>query len=228
MSAQFGSRPVAARKRRWHVIAGDPVGKAASVRVYPTSMLESVPAWGLELEPTRGATHLAVGRVGAMTVLAVLVRKQVVLLHIDDRRLFPKLAVRRASPVRVRHAPSAVSDHRQRGARRGAVRRPLQEFAIADMPVSFAFAGPFLCMGAGPRVRVANLAKIKQPVTVDLPSREDRAVAWVHHAHGLTAVAAFRLPNEFLLCYNSAWLSRALRWWRAQSRPLWRPGGIVC
>ena len=69
-------------------------GKPSSVRVYPLGLLERAPAWGIELEPTRTCHLQAVGTVGKRSLLAVAIRKRIVLLDVDARCLFAKLAVR--------------------------------------------------------------------------------------------------------------------------------------
>jgi len=81
---------------------GTIAGKPASIRVYPLALLDRAPAWGLELEPTKQAHLFALGydRRTQKRYLAVAVRRtRVVVLQIDDRGLFPKIAVRREYQV---------------------------------------------------------------------------------------------------------------------------------
>ena len=67
-------------------------GSSRSVRIWPTSALDGVPSWPIQLDITKGASTFAIGECFGRTMMAVGVKKRLMIFELDARHRFAKLS----------------------------------------------------------------------------------------------------------------------------------------
>ena len=68
-------------------------GKTKHVRVWPLNFLEGGAGWPITLEVTQGCSFYSLGKIESDVVLAVAVKKRVLLFRVDSTKRFKKIKV---------------------------------------------------------------------------------------------------------------------------------------
>ena len=79
---------------------------------------------------------------------------------------------------------------------------PLQELTLPDICTSLKFFKDKLCSSFATKFRLHDLKRLSESSDVEIPAKNDSALGWVHQGIPLVPMAAFKIKNEFLLCYN--------------------------